>query len=99
MARSSREAAAFLAARDLLLSHRTDYERACAEFRWPELDRFNWALDFFDPLAAGNDALALELVRPQGRGPRRTFEELRRRSNQLANLMLESGVARGDRLL
>jgi len=28
-------AAAFLAARDFLLAHRQDYERACLGFRWP----------------------------------------------------------------
>ena len=26
----------------------TDYEAARRDFRWPELDRFNWALDWFD---------------------------------------------------
>ena len=35
----------FLAARDFLLRHRTDYDTAYREFRWPELERFNWALD------------------------------------------------------
>ena len=45
-------AAAFIEARDFLLAHREDYERAYREFRWPVLDRFNWALDYFDPMAA-----------------------------------------------
>nr|MBA3249610.1 hypothetical protein [Geodermatophilaceae bacterium] len=40
----------FLAARDFLLSVREDYDRAVAEFRWPELTEFNWALDHFDAL-------------------------------------------------
>jgi len=44
-------AAEFIAARDFLIAHRNDYERAYREFRWPALDRFNWALDYFDPLA------------------------------------------------
>jgi acetyl-CoA synthetase len=35
-------ASAFRAARDLLLQHRDDYDRAYAEFSWPELDSFNW---------------------------------------------------------
>ena len=38
----------FFDARDLLLRHRTDYQRAYSEFRWPELAEFNWALDYFD---------------------------------------------------
>ena len=50
----------FLAARDFLLEARTDYERAYRDFRWPVLDRFNWALDYFDHLPA--DALAVWCV-------------------------------------
>lgn len=37
-------ARAFREARDLLLKHRTDYAAACAQFRWPLLERFNWAI-------------------------------------------------------
>ena len=44
-------ASGFIAARDFLIAYRHDYERAYREFRWPELDRFNWALDHFDALA------------------------------------------------
>ncbi len=44
---------AFVEARDFLLAHRTDYDRARREFRWPELARFNWALDYFDVMAKG----------------------------------------------
>lgn len=49
----------FRAARDTLLRHRCDYDAAVREFRWPELQAFNWALDHFDSLARGNDAPAL----------------------------------------
>ena len=42
--------------RDLLLEHREDYDAARAAFAWPQLGEFNWALDWFDPLARGNDA-------------------------------------------
>ena len=41
-------AQAFKAARDFLLENRTDYATAYRDFRWPLLDRFNWALDWFD---------------------------------------------------
>ena len=43
----------FRATRDLLLERREDYDAAFREFRWPELDEFNWALDWFDVVAAG----------------------------------------------
>ena len=55
-------AGAFLAARDFLLAQRTDYATAVREFRWPELTHFNWALDYFDAMARGNDAPAVEIV-------------------------------------
>ena len=47
-------ASAFIEARDFLFAHRSDYETAYRDFRWPVLDRFNWALDYFDTMAAGN---------------------------------------------
>ena len=56
----------FLAARDLLLRHRTDRDAAVAQFRWPQLERFNWALDWFDPMARGNAAPALWIVGEDG---------------------------------
>ncbi|HEY1260272.1 MAG TPA: AMP-dependent synthetase, partial [Stellaceae bacterium] len=55
-------AANFIEARDFLLANREDYERAYRDFRWPVLDRFNWALDYFDPMAAGNNRPGLWIV-------------------------------------
>ena len=90
---------AFLAARDLLFAHRTDYETACREFRWPRLDRFNWALDYFDPMASGNDRLGLWIVNEGGSEHKLTFAELAERSNRVANYLRALGVRRGDRVL
>ena len=45
------ELAQFLSCRDLLLTHRTDYEAAVKAFKWPVLEHFNWALDYFDSIA------------------------------------------------
>lgn len=53
---------AFRQARDTLIAHRTDYQAACREFRWPRLERFNWALDWFDVIARGNSRTALRIV-------------------------------------
>ncbi|WP_267242612.1 AMP-binding protein [Streptomyces sp. PR69] len=99
--------AAFRAARDLLLKHRTDPDAAAAEFRWPELTHFNWALDWFDVIARDNWNTALRLIGDAdgGRngGPQTdaevSFAELSRRSGQLANWLRETGVRRGDRML
>lgn len=42
----------FRAARDFLLRHREDYAAAYEGFSWPRPERFNWALDWFDEIAA-----------------------------------------------
>jgi acetyl-CoA synthetase len=89
----------FRAARDFLLEHRNDALRAHAEFRWPQLDHFNWALDHFDDLAEGNHATALWIVGDDGSEERLTFAEMRSRSNQVANWLEGLGVQRGDRVL
>ena len=93
------DAAAFLAARDFLLAHRTDYDTAYRGFEWPRLGRFNWALDFFDAMASGNDRPALRIIRDDGSDRSYSFAELSRRSNQVANALHQLGARRGDRLL
>jgi acetyl-CoA synthetase len=91
---------AFRAARDQLLGLRLQQDRACAEFRWPQLTHFNWALDHFDALAAEQpDAPALWVVADDGQAQRLSFAELKRRSDQLANWLAGLGLARGDRVL
>jgi acetyl-CoA synthetase len=91
-------AEAFLEARDFLLRHREDYETAYREFCWPTLDRFNWALDYFDPMAAGNNSLGLWIV-DEGGETKLSFAELAERSSRLANHLRALGVRHGDRLL
>lgn len=91
----------FLAARDFLLESRNDQTRAWLDFRWPELDQFNWALDYFDSLASGDTAnrTALWLVDADGSEERISFAEMSARSNRVANYLRSLGVQRGDRIL
>ena len=92
--------AAFRAARDLLLRHRDDYAAAVAEFSWPHLDEFNWALDWFDVIAAEHpDRDALRIVTGGDGSARLSYAELSARSNQVANWLRSLGARRGDRLL
>ncbi len=91
---------AFRAARDLLLRHRDDYEAARAEFGWPELGEFNWALDWFDVIAAEHpDRPALRILADDGSDVSLSYAELAARSGQVANWLRGLGVRRGDRVL
>jgi acetyl-CoA synthetase len=92
-------AAPFVAARDFVLRHREDYATAYRDFRWPELDRFNWALDYFDIMARDNGQVALWLVDEDVGETKLTFAELSERSNRVANAFRRFGVQRGDRVL
>jgi acetyl-CoA synthetase len=93
------DAAPFLAARDFLLRHREDYETAYRAFEWPKLDRFNWALDFFDVMARENAQPALWLVDEVAGEVKLSFAQLSERSNRVANAFRRLGVRRGDRIL
>lgn len=95
----SSAAAQFLAARDFLLDRRGDYEGARAGFTWPRPHRFNWALDWFDHIAAGNTADALRIVEEDGSSQAVSFQELSARSDAAAGWLREQGVAPGDRVL
>ena len=91
---------AFRAARDLLLAHRTDYAAARAAFAWPSLGEFNWALDWFDVIAAEHpDRPGLRIVSDDGSDVSLSYGALSSRSNQVANWLRGLGVRRGDRVL
>ncbi|MEU2628061.1 AMP-binding protein [Kitasatospora sp. NPDC007106] len=89
----------FRAARDVLLRHRTDYDAARREFRWPQPTAFNWALDWFDRIAEGNDRRALWVIDDDGTEHTRTFREMAHRSDRVANHLRALGLRRGDRML
>ncbi len=89
----------FKAARDFLLAQRDDYERAYRQFAWPQLDRFNWALDWFDVVARGNDRPALWIVEEDGSETKCSFQTMSERSNRVANWLRDRGVRRGDRVI
>ncbi|MEU4560191.1 AMP-binding protein [Actinoplanes sp. NPDC023936] len=91
----------FRQAREFLLAHRDDYDTAYRDFRWPQLDTFNWAIDWFDAEAAGEAGprTALWIVEEDGSEQRHTFAELSARSSRVANWLRGLGVKRGDRVI
>jgi acetyl-CoA synthetase len=91
----------FKLARDFLLTNREDCETARAKFCWPQLTRFNWALDWFDQIAKGTrrNQAALWVVNEDATETKLTFAHLSERSSQIANYFRSLGMRRGDRLL
>src|SRR6202042_1261648 len=94
----------FQQARAFLLQHRTDYDKAVADFRWPDPTPFNWALDWFDAELARNadskNLPALWIVDAgNNREKKLSFAALSSRSNQVANFLRAQGLRRGDHLL
>jgi acetyl-CoA synthetase len=92
--------AVFRAARDFLLDCREDYGTASRDFRWPKLQTFNYATDWFDYLAGESpDSVALQFVHKDGAETFLSFAELSHRSQLFARYLSELGVAPGDRVL
>ncbi len=89
----------FRRARDFLIENREDWKAATEGFRWPALDRFNWALDWFDVIADGNGRTALHIVEEYGAEVRLSYHELAERSNRVAVYLRRHGVERGHRIL
>ena len=57
----------YRAARDQLVDVIGDYDKAVEAFAWPQLTgAFNWATDWFDVIARGNERTALWIVEEGG---------------------------------
>jgi acetyl-CoA synthetase len=89
----------FIELRDQLLRRREDWQRAQREFRWPQFTHFNWACDYFDPIAAGNHAPALRVIDDAGADRTLSFAQLAARSSRLAAFLAGHGLNAGDRVL
>ncbi|MBP3043280.1 AMP-binding protein [Arthrobacter jiangjiafuii] len=87
----------FCEARDELLALAGNYEKAVETFTWPRLEgRFNWAVDYFDAMARGNDACALWIVEEDGSEQKYSFDFMSCRSDQVAAWLSGQGVRAGD---
>ena len=89
----------FVQARDFLQQHRLDYDTAWRDYQRPELDAFNWAIDYFDHHAKDNHTPALWVVEEDGSERKISYADMAARSNQVAEYLRNCGVRRGERVL
>jgi len=90
-------AAALRAARDQLQTLRTSYDDALSTFAWPEVGaHFNFAYDWFDTYARGNDRPALVIAEEDGSREAYSFSDMARRSDKVAAPLASLGIGRGD---
>lgn len=90
----------YRAARDVLQELSQDYAAALERFAWPDFgERFNWGVDWFDAIARGVSRTALWIVQEDGSEERYSFDEMARRSDQVAAHLAAHGVGRGERVL
>lgn len=87
-------------ARDQLVATIADYDKAVETFAFPELTgTFNWAVDWFDAIARGNDRPALWIVEEDGSEQQVSFAEMAQRSDRVATWLQALGVGKGDRVI
>ena len=92
--------AAYRAARDQLLALRAGDEPSSRAFSFPDVGPvFNWAHDWFDPIARGNAQSGLVIVQEDGTRRASTFDELATRSDQVGSWLRDRGVRAGDAIL
>ena len=94
----SNEVAKFLEARDFLLNTQ-NYDEAYNGFKWPRVTKFNWALDYFDRMARGNNKDALIYTDEDGNEKIVSFDTMSKRSSQVANFLSDLGMQKGDRVM
>jgi len=67
---------------------------------WPDVgEQFNWAIEWFDAIARGNDRTALWIVEEDGSEQRFSFAQMADRSNRVATWLREQGHAADMKLL
>ncbi|MGQ7312557.1 AMP-binding protein [Microbacterium arabinogalactanolyticum] len=85
--------------RDFLFAH-DDYDGARAGFAWPQVDSFNFALEWFDVVAGENpDRPAVQIVSADLSVQSWSYGRLSERSDQVANWLRDLGIRRGDHLI
>ncbi|TAM90329.1 AMP-dependent synthetase [bacterium] len=81
-----------------MLQPASSYADAYRDFHWQIPEHYNIGVDVCDRHALEGRGDALIVVDERGSVRRYTFEEIRRLSNRLANLLRARGLQRGDRV-
>lgn len=81
-----------------MLTRQTTYAELVAGFSWHVPPRFNIGVDTCDKWADGSGRLALIYEKNDGTQARYTFDDIKARSNQLANSLRRRGIERGERI-
>jgi len=85
---------------DPLPGHHPDYETLYRDFRIDVPEYFNFGFDVVDAWAKRDrNKIAMIWVNQQGIEKKFTFWDLMRLSNQIVNMLIKYGVAKGDRVL
>ena len=83
----------------MVLNRAESYEELYGDFRWDIPDRFNMGVDVCDKNAARHPNRTGLIVVESGKDTvSYTFTDLKRLTNQLANLFLANGLERGERV-
>lgn len=99
-ASSTGASARFREARDQLLDLRGDHEAAVAGFTFPDVGpQWNWAHDWFDVVARGQDRDALVVLSEDGSRTAVSFDDMVTRSDRVAHWLASRGVRKGDPVL
>ena len=81
-----------------MLPRLENYEAVCRSFTWQIPSHFNIGVDICDKWATDAARLALIHERRDGSATRYSFADIRRLSNQAANLFVIRGLRAGDRV-
>lgn len=81
-----------------MLAHGRTYQQVCDQFRWNLPEFYNIGVDICDKWTGAKERLALIYENEHGRIEKYTFQDLKSRSNRLANGLAALGVTTGDRV-
>jgi acetyl-CoA synthetase len=81
-----------------VLSYAPSYDELSRRFRWVVPHRYNMGVDVSDRHACGPVRTALIVEEEDGHVRRFSFHDIRSLSNRLANVLVNLGIERGDRV-